>query len=404
MRVKIVNGNVNEYGDAFIPCIPASSTAMLSTMKWKCLQMAAYLAAVFTWGASFSSYAETFPPAEDPADAEPSVTREPYGRMEDGTEVDLYTLSNRHGLEATIMTLGATLTTVKAPDRRGYAAVITLHKDSFEGYRKGHPLLGSVVGRFANRIADARFTIDGQVYPLVANSGRHHIHGGGRLGFQGKVWEARMDPAAGPAAVRLSLTSPDGEAGYPGTVKVDVLYKLTAANELIMEYTATTDQPTHINLTNHAYWNLGGAGVGVVGEHLLRLGAEAYLPTDEDLIPTGEIRPVAGSALDFRKTRPIGERAGELPRARYDHCYVLSPNADRIPAFVARVEDPGSGRVMEVFTTQCGVQLFTGNPGGFCLETQHFPNAPNETRFPSTLLRPGERFHQVTMHRFSVAR
>lgn len=330
-----------------------------------------------------------------------TLARTLYGRMPDGRDVHLFTLSNRNGLQATIMTLGATLTTFKAPDRAGKATVITLHKESFEDYVKGHPLFGSVVGRFANRIANARFMIDGVEYPLAANARPHHIHGGGKTGFQCKVWEASGEQGRGFSAVRLTLKSPDGEAGYPGTVRVEMVYKLTDENELFMEYTATTDKPTHINLTNHAYWNLGGAGAGVVSEHVLQLSADHFLPTDERLIPTGEIRSVEGSPLDFRKPCAIGSRVNELPGGRYDHCYVLNRDVGRKPSFAARVEDPGSGRMMEVFTTQPGVQLFTGNPGGFCLETQHYPDAPNQPGFPSTLLLPGQTFHQVTVHKFS---
>lgn len=337
-------------------------------------------------------------PAEKPEGLR--VMKQIYGRMPDGgPEVDLYTLTNGLGLEARIMTLGATLTTVTAPDRHGQAALVTLHKDSFEEYLKGHPLFGSVVGRYANRIAGARFTIDGVEHRVEANAGKHHIHGG-RKGFQWLVWKAepiREDQAVG---VRLQLTSPDGDAGFPGTVRVAMSYRLTQANELVMEYTATTDKPTHVNLTNHAYWNLAGAG-DVMG-HELFLDADHYLPSDADLIPTGEVRPVKGTPMDFTRARTIGSRIDQVDRRRYDHCYVLNRKPGQEPTLAARVVEPKSGRVMEVHTTQPGVQFYTGNPRGLCLETQHYPNTPNEPKFPSTLLRPGQTYREVTIHKFSV--
>jgi aldose 1-epimerase len=336
-------------------------------------------------------------PAQDKKEL--GVESQVFGRMPDGTQVDLYTLRNARGVEAQVMTLGATLTTVKVPDRNGKLDIVLLHRDSFDGYRRG--LLGSVVGRYANRIAGARFTLDGTEYKLEANSGKHHIHGG-RPGFQGMVWQGEPVREADAVGVRLRLVSPDGQAGYPGTVRVTAVYKLTNANEVVMDYTATTDKPTHVNLTNHAYWNLAGsAGDDVMG-HVLTLHADRYLPTDRDLIPTGELRPVKDTPLDFTSPRAIGSRINEVEQKRYDHCYVLNPQPGGKPSPTARVVEPKSGRVMEVATTQPGVQFYTGNPRGLCLETQHFPNSPNEPKFPSTVLRPGETYHQVTVHRFST--
>jgi len=330
-----------------------------------------------------------------------SVSSRPYGKLPDGTQIDLYTLTNGRGVEVCVMTLGATLTTVRAPDRDGRSDIITLHRKSFEEYRAGHPLLGSVVGRYANRIAGARFVIDGTEYKLDANAGKHHIHGG-RNGFQWLPWKAqpvREDTAVG---VRLELTSPDGHMGYPGTLHATVVYRLTAENELFMEYTAATDRPTHVNLTNHAYWNLAGADSGDVLEHVIQINADGYLAADEALIPTGEIVPVKGTPLDFTEPRPIGSRITELPRKYYDHCYVLRSDPGGRMVLAARVVEKRSGRVMEVHTTQPGMQFYTGNPRGFCLETQHYPDSPNQPKFPSTLLRPGQKYHQVTMHRFGV--
>jgi aldose 1-epimerase len=332
------------------------------------------------------------------------VDKQAFGKMPDGTEVDLYTLTHPGGLEAKVMTLGATLTTVRAPDRQGKVDVITLHKDSLEEYVRGHPLFGSVVGRFANRIAGARFTLDGVEHHLTPNAGENHIHGGGRNeGFQSLVWEGRPIEEEKAVGVELSLTSPDGQAGYPGRLEVTVTYKLTAAGELVMDYAARTDKPTHVNLTNHAYWNLAGADSGeeVLG-HVLMLDAGHYLPADDALIPTGEIRRVEGTPLDFTQARPVGSRIDDVERRRYDHCYVLNKRPGERLSLCARVVEPKSGRVMEVRTTQPGVQLYTGNPRGLCLETQHFPNSPNEPAFPSTVLRPGQTFHQTTIHRFST--
>lgn len=332
------------------------------------------------------------------------VAKRAYGTTAGGEQVDLYTLTNANGIEANVMTLGATLTTVKAPDRKGDLAVITLHKESFEEYAKGHPLFGSVVGRYANRIAGAEFTIDGVTHGLARNAGKHHIHGGGRKdGFAWQVWQGVPLRDTDAAGVQLTLVSPDGQAGFPGRIEVTVVYKLTTDSRLIMDYTATTDKPTHVNLTNHAYWNLAGADSGNdVLAHQVTLNAAQYLPGDKVKMPTGEIADVTGTAMDFRQSRTIGSRVSETDYGYYDHCYVLTKIRGERSSLCARVVDPGSGRVMTVHTTQPGVQLYTGNRRGLCLETQHFPNAPNVPAFPSTLLRPGDRLHETTVHRFST--
>ena len=332
-----------------------------------------------------------------------TLRKKVYGTMPDGATVELYTLANANGIETCVMTLGATLTTVKTPDRTGTSAIITLHKDSFDGYANGHPLFGSVVGRFANRIRNARFTIDGVEHRLVANARAHHIHGGGRKeGFQWLVWKGRPLREEKAVGVKLSLVSPDGQGGFPGRLDVTVVYKLTAQNELIMDYTATTDKPTHVNLTNHAYWNLAGADAGTTLTHVLKLNADNYLPSDQAKIPTGEIRAVAGTGMDFTRPLAIGSRLDQVERGYYDHCYLLKKEPGKRLSPAAHVFEPKSGRVMQVFTTQPGVQLYTGNKHGFCLETQHYPNTPNEPRFPSTVLRPGETFRETTIHRFST--
>jgi len=332
------------------------------------------------------------------------VKKQVYGKTADGKQVDLYTMTNANGIEANVMTLGATLTTVKTPDRDGNLAVITVCKASFDEYAKGHPLLGSIVGRYANRIAGARFAIDGVEYELVRNAGKHHIHGGRRpVGFAWQVWKAQPIRESDAVGVQLTLVSPDGQAGFPGRLEATVTYKLTADNRLIMDYTATTDRPTHVNLTNHAYWNLAGADSGNdVSAHQLTLNADRYLPSDKAKMPTGEIRSVEGTPMDFTDARTIGSRAKETDFGYYDHCYVLKKSSGERMAFCGRVVEPKSGRVMTVHTTQPGVQLYTGNSRGLCLETQHYPNAPNEAKFPSTLLRPGERFHETTIHQFGT--
>lgn len=345
------------------------------------------------------------------------VERSVFGTMPDGREVDCYTLANARGMEARVMTLGATLTTLRVPDREGRSEIVTLYLDTLDDYLAGHPLFGSVVGRYANRIAGARFALDGAEYPLVPNARPHHIHGGGKEGFHAALWKA--EPIREPRAVgvRLTHTSPDGEAGFPGTLQATVEYRLSAENELAIDYSATTDKPTHVNLTNHAYFNLAGAGSGDVLGHLLQLHADAYLPSDAAKIPTGEIRPVRDTPMDFTAPQAIGSRIAQVPDENYDHCYVLNHPDGAQLALAARVVEPKSGRVMELFTTQPGVQLYTakglgtrlsggGRPygpyHGVCLETQHYPDSPNRPGFPSTVLRPGETYHQTTVFRFSV--
>jgi aldose 1-epimerase len=331
-------------------------------------------------------------------------TREPFGKTRDGTAIELFTLANVRGLEAKVMTWGATLTTVSSPDRHGKPAIITLHRDTFEDYLRGHPLFGSVVGRYANRIAGARFTLDGVERVLVANAGKNHIHGGG-AGFHTQIWQASPLQDARSVGVKLTHSSPDGHAGFPGKLDVCVTYRVTDDNELVMDYTARTDKPTIINLTNHAYWNLAGAGSGDVLRHELWLNADRYLPADQAKIPTGEMRNVRGTVMDFTTPHTIGSRLKEVEYGDYDHCYVLNKKPGERMSPCARVVEPQSGRVMEVLTTQPGVQFFTAKMlthHGFCLETQHYPDSPNRPAFPSTVLRPGETFHETTVHKFSV--
>jgi aldose 1-epimerase len=329
------------------------------------------------------------------------VEKRPFGKMPDGAPVDLYSFRNGQGVEATVLSLGATLHTVSAPDRSGKSAVITLHLDTVAERLKDMWATGAVVGRFANRIAGAALTIDGIEYKLDANAGKHQIHGGAAGGYQHLLWKGEPIDTVDAVGVMLKLISPDGQGGYPGTMHVTVAYTLNRANELSIDYTATTDKPTCVNLTNHAYWNLAGTE-GRVKDHLLQINADAYLAADQDLIPTGQLLPVTHTAMDFNVPRAIGSRADELGKKPYDHCYVLRKTAAGLLSVAAKVTEPMSGRVMEVLTTQPGVQFFTGNAQGFCLETQHYPDSPHQPAFPSTLLRPGEQFHERTVYRFSV--
>jgi aldose 1-epimerase len=355
-------------------------------------------------------------PTTDRKENKMSITKKPYGKLQDGQEVDLYTLVNPNGITARVITYGATLIGVDAPDRDGKMANITLHKNDLAGYEAGHPFFGAIAGRFANRIAGGKFSLDGKEYSLATNNGPNHLHGG-KVGFDKKVWAAEEFEKDGEVGVKLSYTSADGEEGYPGNLETTVVYSLNDKNQLTMDYTATTDAPTPVNLTNHAYWNLAGAGSGKVVDQILMLGANEYLPVDDTLIPLGEPATVKETVMDFTKEMPIGSRIDKVPGGGYDHCYVLDKTeADKNGlSLVARVSDPNSGRTMDVFTTQPGVQLYTANfldgsdksggytnYEGFCLETQHYPDSPNQPKFPTTVLKPGETYHETTVHQFGV--
>jgi len=313
------------------------------------------------------------------------------------------------------MTLGATLTAVETPDRRGHRENVTLYLETADEYIKGHPCFGSVCGRYANRIAGGRFVLDGVEYRLARNNGPNHLHGGIE-GFHKKNWIGETVEGEGYVGVKLALQSPDGDENYPGTLNVTVTYRLTRDNRLEMEYDATTDKPTVVNLTNHAYWNLAGAGDGDVLKHTLWLNADRYLPVDATLIPLGPAVSVEGTPFDFRKEKAIGCDI-DLTDGGYDHCFVLNRDSEGDLELCAVLRDPSSGRVMKVFTTQPGVQVYTANGldgrlgaaeksypkhGAVCLETQHFPDSPNRPEYPGTVLRPGERYHERTVHEFLV--
>jgi len=355
------------------------------------------------------------------ASAEPSVETSPFGRTIDGEPVELFTLKNSRGVTARIMTYGAILYSLEVPDRNGHFTNVTANRETVADYQKRSAAFGAVIGRYANRIGNASFTLDGKEYQVTRNSGKNHIHGGAR-GFDKRVWKGESIRGDQSAGVRLSYTSKDGEEGYPGNLEVTVTYELNNRDELKLEYTAKTDQPTHVNLSNHAYWNLAGAYSGDILNHVLTLNSDKYLLADEGLIPTGEFASVANTPLDFRTPHRIGARMGQIKEKQfnggYDHCMVISQAKPGELTFCAKLKDPVSGRTMEVSTTEPGVQVFSANfgPGafegpkgypyprhlGFCLETQHFPDSPNKPHFPSTVLRPGQTFHSVTVHKFGV--
>jgi aldose 1-epimerase len=343
-----------------------------------------------------------------------SIKTESFGQTPDGQAVSLVTMTNGKGLCAEVTNYGATLVVMKTPNRNGKSADITLGFDSIEPYIRGCPYFGATVGRYANRIGKARFLLDGIEYKLAANNGPNHLHGG-KKGFDKVVWKIKQaDADAERAIVKMSYLSKDGEEGYPGNLKCTVTYTLTADNELKLGYEATTDKTTIVNLTNHSYWNLAGQGNVDILSHELMLNADRYTPVDEGLIPTGEIKTVKGSPMDFTKPMAIGSRINEVAGG-YDHNYVLNSSGGAL-ALAARVYEKTSGRVMEIFTTEPGVQFYAGNfldgsitgkagkvygkHYGFCLETQHFPDSPNKSEFPRVVLMPGEKYETLTVHKF----
>jgi aldose 1-epimerase len=346
-----------------------------------------------------------------------SLERMDFGKTPEGTPVELYVLTNGK-MTAKVMTYGAILTELQVPDRSGKPGDVVLGFDNLASYLAGHPHFGATTGRVANRIAKGQFTLDGKEYKLAVNNGPNSLHGGLK-GFDKKVWKAEDASGPGGPAVKLTYTSPDGEEGYPGNLTATVTYTVTRDNELKIDYTAVTDKATPVNLTNHSYFNLGAPASGDILGHELMLAADEYTPADETLIPTGKLAPVKGTPLDFTSPTPIGSRFDQLtgePRG-YDHNFVLRGDG-KTPALGARVYDPGTGRVLEMFTTEPGVQLYTANflngtitgkrgvaykkHQAFCLEAQHFPDSVHHASFPSTILRPGEKYTQTTIYKFSA--
>ena len=357
------------------------------------------------------------------------VTRAAFGTMPDGTPIEVFTIANARGIEVRAIEFGAIIVSLTTPDRSGRSADVVLGYDTLADYvSKNTPYLGGVVGRYANRIAKGRFTLDGQEYKLATNNGPNHLHGGVK-GFDKVAWSGEPVTGADGPGVAFTYTSRDGEEGYPGTLKVRVTYTLNDRNELTVDYHATSDKPTHVNLSQHSYFNLSGGDRNIL-DHTLTLNAERFTPVDEALIPTGELAPVAGTPLDFRKPTAIGARIEDkhvqLLRGRgYDHNFVLvrlKPDAtgDRDVAPAARLVDPVSGRTLDVATTEPGIQFYSGNfldgtikgkkgrvyaqRWGLCLETQHFPDSPNRPNFPSTILRPGVEYRSRTVFTFGVTR
>ena len=368
--------------------------------------------------AAQSSNSVTTPEPNSAEEPMLTVQREPFSQTEDGSEIVSFNLRNRNGMKVSLINRGGILTSVEVPDRDGKLANVTLNFDSPAAYLINGPYFGGICGRFANRIAHGKFAIDGEEYQVATNNGAHHLHGGIDH-FMKKLWKAEPFQNDKAAGVKLSYTSPDGEEGYPGTLKTVVTYTLNDNDELTIDYEATADKkPTVLNLTNHAYWNLAGAANGTILDHQLTLFCDKYLPVDQDSIPTGELAAVAGTCMDFTKPETIGARIDQTVNGGggYDHCYVVNgKSGDLRPT--AKIVEPKSGRVLEISTTEPGVQFYTGNHlagtpetgnavkhGAFCLETQHFPDSPNRPEFPTTRLNPGETYHQTTVHKFSVVK
>lgn len=347
----------------------------------------------------------------------PTMMKETYGKLPDGTAVDLYTLANRSGMEVKITNYGGIIVSIKTPDRNGRMGDVVLGYDNLDGYVTKNPFFGCLVGRYGNRIGKARFSLSGVEYKLASNNGQNHLHGGLK-GFDKQVWQARaLDDATG---LELKYLSRDGEEGYPGNLSVTVTYTLGDDNSLKIDYLATTDKETVLNLTNHSYFNLAGEG-DILG-HEMMIDADRFTPVDSELITTGELRAVAGTPFDFLKPTPIGARIDADDEQvvfgkGYDHNFVLNHKPGEL-GLVARVYEPKTGRQMEVSTTEPGVQFYTGNfldgsirgksgriverRSGFCLETQHFPDSPNKPQFPSPVLKPGETYRTSTSFRFSA--
>lgn len=360
--------------------------------------------------------AATIAATEAQAAPKTGVTKAPFGKLSDGTAVDIYTLRNAKGMTAKIMTYGALLTELHAPDRSGKMGDVVLGFNNLAAYEKGYPYFGATVGRVGNRIAKGKFTLNGKPYTLKINNGPNHLHGGLK-GFDKRVWKATPLRRVGGPAVQFTYVSADGEEGYPGKLSVKVVYTLTNENALRIDYTATTDKATPVNLTNHSYFNL--AGKGDVTKYVATFNASRYTPVDDTLIPTGEIAPVAGTIMDFTKPTAIGAHIAEAGSSEphgYDHNYVKDGGSKFGPA--ATVHDPATGRTVVMYTDEPGFQFYTGNFldgtltgkngvvynkwNAFCLEAQHYPDSVNQTKFPSVILRPGQTYRQRTEYRFSA--
>ena len=349
----------------------------------------------------------------------PEIKKQAFGKTADQQAVDIYTLTNANGVEARIMTYGGTVVSLKTPDRDGKLKDVVLGYETLDGYLKNSPYFGSIIGRYGNRIANGTFRLNGNRYTLPKNDGENTLHGGIKS-FDKVVWKATEIKGKDGVGLSLSYLSKDGEEGFPGNLSVTVVYTLTNKNELKIDYRASTDKETVVNLTHHSYFNL--AGEGSILDHELMINADRFTPVDSRLIPTGELRAVKGGPLDFTKSAVIGARIDRQDEQLvlgkgYDHNWVLNRGKARL-GLAARAYDPRSGRVMEVYTTEPGIQLYTGNfldgsitgkggqvykrRYGFCLETQHFPDSPNKPSFPSTALKPGQVYQTTTVYKFSA--
>ena len=353
-----------------------------------------------------------------------TIRKQSFGKTASGEQIDLYTLSNKKGMEVSITNFGATVVALRVPDRAGKAADVVLGYDTLDGYENGKSYFGATVGRYANRIGGGKFAIDGKTYTLPKNNGNNTLHGG-IAGFDKKVWKAREIDVKDGAALELSYLSADGEEGFPGNLSVKVVFTVPAdRNDLKIDYTSSTDKDTVLNLSNHSYFNLAGEGNGDILDHVLTLHAKQFTPVDKTLIPTGELRDVAGTPLDFATATAIGKRINEdyeqlVFGKGYDHDWVLGRSSGGNGlSIAAEAYDAKSGRKLEVLTTEPGIQFYSGNfldgsakgkankaytqRAAFCLETQHFPDSPNHRNFPSTLLKPNAAFHSQTVFRFSA--
>ena len=345
------------------------------------------------------------------------IQKQSFGKTPQGDQIDLYLLTNAKGLKAAITNFGGILVSLETPDRNGALADITLGHDNLEGCLNDACYFGATVGRFANRIAHAAFTLNGVTYQLAANDSGHHLHGGIK-GYNKVVWQAQETTAADSVGLKLTYFSPDGEEGYPGNLNCTVTYTLTDADELRIDYLADTDKPTPVNLTHHSYFNLAGQGAGDILSHELTINADFITPVDPAQIPSGRLDPVKDSPFDFTKPVAIGARIDQVPGG-YDHNYVLNDSSGKL-CHAATVHDPATGRIMEIHTTEPGIQLYTGNfldgsvtgkagkkyqkHYALCLETQHFPDAPNQPDFPSTILEPGQQYTHTIIHKFLTDR
>lgn len=353
--------------------------------------------------------------------AKPKITHKPFGKTSDGKAVEIYTLTNTKGAEVKIITYGGTVVSLRVPDRNGKFGDVVLGFDSVADYEKNTAYIGALIGRYGNRIAKGRFTLNGKEYALAVNNGENHLHGGPK-GYDKVIWKARPSTNAAGANLELTYLSRDGEEGYPGNLNIKVVYSLTETDELKIVYSATTDKDTVVNLTHHSYFNLAGDGSGDILGHKLMLNANRFTPTDSGSIPTGELRAVKGTPFDFTRSTAIGARIGQNDQQLkfgqgYDHNFALN-KAGKDLSLAATVYEPKTGRVMEVYTTEPGLQFYSGNfldgsvagkhghrylkNTGFCLESQHYPDSPNKLKFPSTTLKKGQRYSTTTIYRFSA--